>query len=89
MARGNQSIVERAGILLGPTIVVGLDDPDAVSTERRRQYSKGGEAHRENNDYQTLRVFDLVFVEKLICLSRSGLALGDASQVFIGATPCD
>jgi hypothetical protein len=46
MVRVNQSVVERPEILLGPPIVVGLDDADAVGAKRRQQGETSLKTHR-------------------------------------------
>ena len=39
--------MKRSGVLLGPTIIIGLDDADAVGADRGQQGKKSLGAHRD------------------------------------------
>lgn len=49
MARGNQGIVEGAGVELGPAIVVGLDDADALGKSREESGERERGLHDEGH----------------------------------------
>jgi hypothetical protein len=50
VTRGNQGIMERPCILLGPTIIIGLDDADAVGADRGQQGKKSLGTHRDGDN---------------------------------------